>query len=101
MSSDVVIRATDLGKCYQIYNTPRDRLLQMLMRGRKQFYREFWAVSEMSLEARQGEAIGIIGRQGPTAGCKRKAAHIVGIATGFQFLFGFTNPGNFRMGIND
>ena len=80
MSSDVVIRATDLGKCYQIYNTPRDRLLQMLMRGRKQFYREFWAVSEMSLEARQGEAIGIIGSNG------------AGKSTLLQMICGTLNP---------
>lgn len=64
MSSDVVIRIQGLGKCYQIYNSPRDRLLQMLLRGRKQLYREFWALRDVSLELRQGECLGIIGRNG-------------------------------------
>ena len=36
MSSDVAIRVENLGKCYEIYEKPRDRLLQMLTRGRKQ-----------------------------------------------------------------
>jgi len=64
MSSDVAIRIKDLGKCYQIYNSPRDRLLQMLVRGRKQLYREFWALQDISLELKQGECLGIVGRNG-------------------------------------
>jgi lipopolysaccharide transport system ATP-binding protein len=64
MSSDVLIRAENVSKMYQIYANPRDRLLQMLWRGRRQFYREFWALRDISLEVRRGETIGVLGRNG-------------------------------------
>lgn len=64
MSSDIAIRVTGLSKCYQIYDKPRDRLLQMLMRGRKKFYREFWALKNVSFDVKRGETVGIIGRNG-------------------------------------
>ena len=64
MSSEVAIRADGLGKCYQIYDKPQDRLKQTLFRGRKQFYREFWALRDVSLEVMKGDTVGIIGRNG-------------------------------------
>ncbi|MCL2296663.1 MAG: ABC transporter ATP-binding protein [Proteobacteria bacterium] len=64
MSSDVSINVERLSKCYQIYGKPRDRLLQMLMRGRRQYYQEFWALRDISFEVRRGETVGIIGRNG-------------------------------------
>lgn len=63
-SSDTIIRVRDLDKCYHIYNSPRDRLLQMLWRGRRQLYREFWALRGVNLEVKKGETVGIIGRNG-------------------------------------
>jgi len=64
MSSDIAIKVEQLSKCYQIYDNPRDRLLQMLVRGKKQYYREFWALKDVSFEIRKGETVGIIGRNG-------------------------------------
>lgn len=64
MCSDVVISVKDVSKMYQVYAKPRDRLLQMLCRGSKQFYREFWALHGVSLEVRKGETIGVLGRNG-------------------------------------
>jgi lipopolysaccharide transport system ATP-binding protein len=64
MSSDVAIRAEGLGKRYEIYDKPQDRLKQTLFRGRRQFYREFWALRDVSLEVKKGETVGIIGRNG-------------------------------------
>lgn len=64
MCSDLAIRTHGLGKCYQIYDQPRDRLLQMLLPGGRQRYRPFWAVKDVSLEVRKGESLGIIGRNG-------------------------------------
>ncbi len=60
----VVIQARNLGKCYQIYDQPQDRLKQSLWRGKKRFYHEFWALREVSFEVQRGEAVGIIGRNG-------------------------------------
>jgi lipopolysaccharide transport system ATP-binding protein len=58
----VVVR--DLGKCYEIYARPADRLKQTLWRGRRQFFREFWALRGVSFEVQRGESVGIIGRNG-------------------------------------
>lgn len=72
MSSDVVIKIDHLSKCYHIYDYPHDRLkqfflpkLQSILRIQpRKYYREFWAVKEVSIEIKRGETIGIIGRNG-------------------------------------
>ena len=64
MSSEVALKVADISKCYQIYARPQDRLMQSLWRGRRQFYREFWALHDVSFEVGKGEAVGIIGRNG-------------------------------------
>jgi lipopolysaccharide transport system ATP-binding protein len=72
MSSDVAIKVDKLSKCYHIYDKPRDRLKQFVLPflwraagfPPKQYYREFWALKNVSFEVRQGETVGIIGRNG-------------------------------------
>jgi lipopolysaccharide transport system ATP-binding protein len=64
LTSDTVIQCTDLGKCYQIYENPKARLKQAIWRGRRQYFREFWALRHVNFEVRRGESLGIIGRNG-------------------------------------
>lgn len=73
MSSDTtVIRAEGLSKCYRIYDDQAGRLKQkilpylqrLLHRSQAQYFREFWALKNVSFEVRRGETIGIIGRNG-------------------------------------
>ncbi|MDM8524998.1 ABC transporter ATP-binding protein [Desulfococcaceae bacterium HSG8] len=64
MMQDSAIYARNLGKCYQVYANPLDRLKQSLWRGKKKFYREFWAIQNASFEIRKGETVGIIGSNG-------------------------------------
>ena len=55
------IRAEALSKCYQLYDRPADRLRQGLW-GRlfgRRYYREFWALRDVSLEVAPGEVLGI------------------------------------------
>ncbi len=72
MSSDPVISVRNLGKCYEIYQSPRDRLKQALFPplaravglAPKSYFREFWALKDLSFEIRPGETFGIIGKNG-------------------------------------
>lgn len=80
MSLDFAVRAHNLGKCYQIYDQPLDRLKQSLWRARRQFYREFWALKECSFEIMKGETVGIIGSNGS------------GKSTLLQIICGTLNP---------
>ncbi|MFM0078442.1 ABC transporter ATP-binding protein [Paraburkholderia sediminicola] len=82
MSSDIAIKVESLSKCYHIYDKPRDRLMQMLTRGRKKYFREFWALKDVSLEIKRGETIGIVGRNGS------------GKSTLLQLICGTLNPTN-------
>ncbi|MFI3119313.1 MAG: ABC transporter ATP-binding protein [Methylococcaceae bacterium] len=58
------ISVMNLSKCYQLYAQPHDRLKQFLWRGRRQYFREFWALRDISFEVAKGEVLGIIGRNG-------------------------------------
>lgn len=72
MSSEVAVRVEGLSKRYELYNTPRDRLKQFVlpilrrMGGMppRNYFREFWALRDVSFEIRKGEPVGIIGRNG-------------------------------------
>jgi len=63
-STEPVISVRGISKCYEIYDKPIDRLKQTLWRGKRRYYREFWALRDISFEVRRGESIGIIGRNG-------------------------------------
>lgn len=63
-SNELCIKADGLGKCYQIYANPKDRLKQALARGRRKYFREFWALRDVSLEVQRGETLAIVGRNG-------------------------------------
>lgn len=88
MSSDIAIKAEGLSKCYQIYNQPHDRLKQSIyprlqrLSGKqpKQYFREFWALKDVSFEIERGETVGIIGRNGS------------GKSTLLQMICGTLNP---------
>jgi lipopolysaccharide transport system ATP-binding protein len=80
MSSDPAIHIESLSKCFNIYETPRDRLLQMLSIGDKKYYREFWALRDASFTVRRGETVGIVGRNGS------------GKSTLLQLICGTLNP---------
>lgn len=85
---DIVIRVQNLSKCYQIYDTPRDRLKQFVVprlqdlagKTPRQYFREFWALKDVTFEVKKGETVGIIGRNGS------------GKSTLLQMICGTLNP---------
>lgn len=70
--SDIAIKVEHLSKCYPIFDTPRDRLKQMIIPRLQRafglptskYYREFWALRDVCFEVNRGESVGIIGRNG-------------------------------------
>ena len=92
MSSDALISATGLSKAYRLYDSPSDRLKEMLsiragsmrrllhLPEPTSLYQEFWALRDISLQVRRGETLGIIGENGS------------GKSTLLQIVCGTLNP---------
>lgn len=87
-ADNIAIKVENLSKCYQIYAAPRDRLKQFVLPRLQrlagqmpcQYYREFWALKDVSFEVKKGETVGIIGRNGS------------GKSTLLQMICGTLNP---------
>ena len=58
------IEAAGLGKCYDLFENPSDRLKQLLWGGLKNFSRQFWALQDVNLQIGHGEVVGLVGRNG-------------------------------------
>lgn len=97
MSSDIAIRVSGVSKSFNTYERPADRLTQAVLAGlarivpvpglrqrlgqrAHQLARKHYALSDISLEIRKGETVGIIGRNGS------------GKSTLLQIICGTLNP---------
>jgi lipopolysaccharide transport system ATP-binding protein len=71
-SSELTIHVEGLGKRYEIYAQPADRLKQMILprigrligKGQLAYFNEFWALHGVTFDVLRGETVGIIGRNG-------------------------------------
>lgn len=69
---NIAVHVSDISKSFQIYPTPRDRLKQSIMprlqrllgHEERRYYREFWALRDISFTIQKGETVGIIGKNG-------------------------------------
>jgi teichoic acid transport system ATP-binding protein len=77
---ECVLKVTDVARNYHIYEKSQDRLKQFLWRGKRKYYRDFWALHPLSFELRRGECLGFVGRNGS------------GKSTLLQILAGTLNP---------
>jgi lipopolysaccharide transport system ATP-binding protein len=59
-----IISIDRASKCYRVYAHPQDRLKELLSLGRRRYYRELWALHNVSLDVARGECVGIVGRNG-------------------------------------
>lgn len=70
--NDIAITVKDVSKRFEIYDHPRDQLKQfffprfrrMIRLEERQYFREFWALQDISLQVRKGESYGIVGLNG-------------------------------------
>ena len=85
---EYAIQVEKLSKCFTIYNKPIDRLKQSIVPRLlhtlgfplRDYYQEFWALQDLSLDVRKGETVGILGRNGS------------GKSTLLQMICGTLNP---------
>jgi lipopolysaccharide transport system ATP-binding protein len=80
IDSEVVIDVRGVGKSYHMYERPSHRLWQALAGKRKSYYKDFWALRDVSFSVRKGQTVGIVGRNGS------------GKSTLLQMIAGTLNP---------
>ncbi|WP_128930964.1 ABC transporter ATP-binding protein [Bradyrhizobium zhanjiangense] len=81
MSSKALVTVERLSKCYQVFDSPPDRLKQSIVPRLQRaaaplarvvgktltpsrYYREFWALQDVTFTVGPGETVGVIGRNG-------------------------------------
>lgn len=62
MSTESVIKVSDLSKMFKVYATPLDLLREVFQR--RPLHQESWALRGLSFEVAKGEVVGVIGRNG-------------------------------------
>jgi lipopolysaccharide transport system ATP-binding protein len=61
---EFAIAVRGVGKCYHVYARPQDRLKQALSFGRRRYFRDFWALRNVSFDVTRGTCVGIVGPNG-------------------------------------
>jgi lipopolysaccharide transport system ATP-binding protein len=64
LDDGLVLSIRGVGKCYEMYAHPSHRLFQSLFGWRRKYYREFWALRDVSFDVARGQCIGIVGQNG-------------------------------------
>lgn len=96
MSSNIAILVENISKRYQLYDQPQDRLKQSILpklqslfrRPVRQYYREFWALRDISFAIEKGETVGVVGRNGS------------GKSTLLQIIAGILTPTHGSVNVN-
>jgi len=58
------ISVQNLSKIYKLYDSNKDRLKEAINPLKKKYYRDFYALNNISFEVQKGETLGIIGKNG-------------------------------------
>lgn len=64
LNSKPIIHVSEIGKFYKIYQSPKDKLKEISLLGKRHFHKKFWALKNISFDVFQGDCIGIIGKNG-------------------------------------
>ncbi len=54
----------NISKSYAIYDSPRDRLVELISFNRRRRHRDFWALNQVSFDVKRGETFCILGENG-------------------------------------
>jgi len=96
-SNEIAIKVESLGKRFEIYDQPGDRLKQFVwprvrrfvgQKSSQQYFQEFWALKNVTFEVKKGQTFGVVGRNGS------------GKSTLLQIICGTLNPTSGRIGIH-
>ncbi len=63
-SHDVAISVRNVSKSFRMYDSPTQRMKELLNPFKKKYHRDFWALRDVSLDISKGTTFGIIGRNG-------------------------------------
>lgn len=63
MDKELAISLNNVSKCFKRYDTPVDRLKEILVPNQK-YSAEFWALRDVNLEISRGQSVGIVGCNG-------------------------------------
>jgi teichoic acid transport system ATP-binding protein len=77
--NNIAIKVQNLTKIYHLYDKPQNRLKEALHPFKKSYHNDFYAMSDVSIEIRRGETVGIIGKNG--AGKSTLLKMITGVLT--------------------
>lgn len=86
--SEVAIKVENLSKMYKLYDNPMDRLKESLGLSKRRVYKEHYALSNVNIEIKKGETVGIIGTNGS------------GKSTILKIITGVLNPTSGNVTIN-
>lgn len=64
MSKSTAIEINNLTKIYRLYNSPKDRLREMISLTGRKLHHEFHALNDVSFSIEKGQTVGIIGKNG-------------------------------------
>jgi len=86
-SNRCAVELAKVSKIYKLYERPADRLKEALLRGRKTYHQDFWALRDVSLSIAEGTTMAIVGANGS------------GKSTLLQLVAGILQPstGNLRV----
>ena len=94
----IAIHCQDVGKKYEVYRRPADRLKELLWPGRRSWHRDVWALENLYLEIPRGSTWGIIGPNGAGKSTLLKIVTGTTRATTGQVEIGGTVSGLLELG---
>lgn len=62
--NDVVIKIQNVTKYYKLYKEPKERIKEALHPLKKRYHNKHYALNDVNLQIKQGEVLGVIGRNG-------------------------------------